>query len=294
MLVFNEFGQRFSTSRQVPEGGLAIPLSRIDTIQSNRSIFSLQVAGTLAGRTTLQTFGGGVHALGIEKHRSRETGVEHTDAVEVHGFGQHPDGDVIVFRGHPCTGDCNLDGEVALHEVITRVGIGGGSIPFARCLRADRDGDAEIAIDEMVSSVASSIHGCPAIATPPVPTPTARPSVTPAPTRASDGPEITHLGLATADDIPLSPHATDDGPAGVRPSVRPGIHAGDRGAARTGRGKYRAQHLLRGGRGTGSSGSRLARSRRRRSGGLRGGREDGGVAATADLDFAGGRRPLRR
>jgi hypothetical protein len=58
-LVYNEFEQRFSTSRPV-QCLLQSDISNIDTTQSNRSIFSAAVAGTVAGQTRITGVGGGL------------------------------------------------------------------------------------------------------------------------------------------------------------------------------------------------------------------------------------------
>ena len=57
-LVFNEFEQRFSTSRTVDCLFHATQLSRIDTRNPARSIFSAGVAGTLGGQTRIRGVGG--------------------------------------------------------------------------------------------------------------------------------------------------------------------------------------------------------------------------------------------
>jgi hypothetical protein len=58
-LVYNEFEQRFSTSRLV-RCLLDSPISQIDTTQPTRSIFSAAVAGTVAGQTRITGVGGGL------------------------------------------------------------------------------------------------------------------------------------------------------------------------------------------------------------------------------------------
>jgi hypothetical protein len=55
-LVFNEFEQRFSTTRSVP-CFLESQLSLLDTSNPSRSIFSINVAGTLAGQTRIRPVG---------------------------------------------------------------------------------------------------------------------------------------------------------------------------------------------------------------------------------------------
>jgi len=58
-LVYNEFEQRFSTSRSV-NCLLDTPISLIDTSQPERSIFSASVAGTVAGNTRITGVNGGI------------------------------------------------------------------------------------------------------------------------------------------------------------------------------------------------------------------------------------------
>jgi hypothetical protein len=59
VLVYNEFEQRFSTSRQV-RCLLDSQLSLIDTSQPTRSIFSAGVTGTVAGSTRITGVNGGL------------------------------------------------------------------------------------------------------------------------------------------------------------------------------------------------------------------------------------------
>jgi len=63
-LVYNEFEQRFSTSRPV-QCLLESNISNIDTTQPDRSIFSAAVAGTVAGQTRITGVGGGLIGNGI-------------------------------------------------------------------------------------------------------------------------------------------------------------------------------------------------------------------------------------
>ena len=66
-LVYNEFEQRFSTSRSVLCKAV-FPLSLIDTTQPERSIFSAGVAGTLTGQTRINPIGSGLLAVATELH----------------------------------------------------------------------------------------------------------------------------------------------------------------------------------------------------------------------------------
>lgn len=68
-LVYNEFEQRFSTSRPFVCKQL-LPISNIDTTQNERSIFSAGVSGTLTGQTRMNPIGSGVLAVAHEIHES--------------------------------------------------------------------------------------------------------------------------------------------------------------------------------------------------------------------------------
>ncbi len=207
-LVYNEFGQRFSTARPV-DGHLNIPLAMIDTADPKRSIFSVNVSGTLAGRTQIRGIGGGVHAVAFETHRDRAADLVHTAAIEVHSVNEFTDGDRLVLPPLPCPCDCNHNDDVTIDELITGVGIAIGQSPIDRCRRCDRDENGQVGIDELVSSVRSSIEGCDAPVEqerPAAPNATAPP---PAEQSTTIGPEITFFGLATADDQPLQPDEID-------------------------------------------------------------------------------------
>src|SRR5262249_7225628 len=67
-LVHNEFAQRFSTSRTL-FGQQAIPLSRIDTTQRQRSIFSAGIEGTLTGQTVIDGIDTGALGVAVEAHQ---------------------------------------------------------------------------------------------------------------------------------------------------------------------------------------------------------------------------------
>ena len=63
-LVYNEFEQRLSTSRRV-ECLLDTPISRIDTGQPNRSIFSVDLGGTIMGQARIRGVGGGLTGVAL-------------------------------------------------------------------------------------------------------------------------------------------------------------------------------------------------------------------------------------
>jgi len=96
-LVFNEFEQRFSTSRRV-ECFRDIQLSNIDTNTPTRSIFSAQVAGTLTGQTRIRGVVGSDPAYGntligiAEEFRPAGTA-----SVNLHAQGVRPQKDYIYL-----------------------------------------------------------------------------------------------------------------------------------------------------------------------------------------------------
>jgi len=60
----------------------------------------------------------------------------------------------------PCVGDCDRDGSVSVSELVTATRIVLGSWEFSRCAAADPDGNGVIGIEELVSAVDASLHGC--------------------------------------------------------------------------------------------------------------------------------------
>lgn len=97
-LVFNEFEQRFSTSRPVTCFQES-RISRIDTASPDRSIFSAAVAGTLTGQTRLRgvatdELGVGHALLGVvEEFRADGGGA----AFNLHFHGTRPQADFIYL-----------------------------------------------------------------------------------------------------------------------------------------------------------------------------------------------------
>jgi hypothetical protein len=93
-LVFNEFEQRFSTSKSVT-CYRDIQISNLDTNTNDRSIFSAQVAGTLTGQT--RSRGVSDTVLGIaEEYRAGGTA-----AINMHFQGIRPQNDFIYLPPPP-------------------------------------------------------------------------------------------------------------------------------------------------------------------------------------------------
>ncbi|MEO8452568.1 MAG: hypothetical protein ABI647_22435 [Gemmatimonadota bacterium] len=90
-LVYNEFENRFSTSRPFQCNQFST-LSSIDTTQPLRSIWSAGVSGTLTGQTRIHPINGGVLAVAHELHD--EAGIAD---FNVHFQGDREDPDFIVL-----------------------------------------------------------------------------------------------------------------------------------------------------------------------------------------------------
>lgn len=59
-----------------------------------------------------------------------------------------------------CAGDCDGDGAVGVGELVTVVDIVIGRSGAALCRAADINGDARIAVNDLVAAVAQAMHGC--------------------------------------------------------------------------------------------------------------------------------------
>jgi phosphohistidine phosphatase SixA len=66
----------------------------------------------------------------------------------------------------PCPGDCNLDSEVAINELVLGVGIALGQNQLSQCPAFDRGGDGEVTIDDLLAGVSAALNGCAAEPTP--------------------------------------------------------------------------------------------------------------------------------
>jgi len=73
------------------------------------------------------------------------------------------DGAVQVTQAPPppCVGDCNLDNDVAINELLTGVNIAIGSQSLAACASMDSDDSGTVAINEIVQAVNNALAGCP-------------------------------------------------------------------------------------------------------------------------------------
>lgn len=92
-LVFNEFEQRFSTSRRVTCFD-NIKISNIETRSADRSIFSAAVSGTLTGQTRIRGVGDHNTLLGVAEEFRDGGG---SAAFNVHFNGTRPTSDFIYL-----------------------------------------------------------------------------------------------------------------------------------------------------------------------------------------------------
>jgi hypothetical protein len=99
-LVFNEFEQRFSTSKTV-RCQQALPISLIDTTQRQRSIFSAGTLGTTVAQSRLTPIGSGLVGIALESHDGEGPLFEglrfNTAAFNLHYQGDRPDADLIIL-----------------------------------------------------------------------------------------------------------------------------------------------------------------------------------------------------
>jgi hypothetical protein len=73
-----------------------------------------------------------------------------------------------ICQGAPCTstkrlqvGDCDLNGEVTVDELVSSVAIALGTVSVDACREADSDGNWEVSINEIVTGVNAALHGLP-------------------------------------------------------------------------------------------------------------------------------------
>lgn len=94
-LVYNEFEQRFSTSRSV-DCKFQSELSMIDTTDPERSIFSAGVSGTVVGQTRMNPLGGGLLGHAFEAQIDGDATATFS-AFNIHYQGDRPDADLVII-----------------------------------------------------------------------------------------------------------------------------------------------------------------------------------------------------
>ena len=59
-----------------------------------------------------------------------------------------------------CAGDCSLDGQVTIDEILVAVNMALGNSPASGCVPVDSNGDQQITVDEILRAVAAALNGC--------------------------------------------------------------------------------------------------------------------------------------
>jgi len=59
-----------------------------------------------------------------------------------------------------CRGDCDLNGVVAINELVRAVGIALGEATLAVCPVMDADGSGSVTINELIAAVGRALNGC--------------------------------------------------------------------------------------------------------------------------------------
>jgi hypothetical protein len=60
----------------------------------------------------------------------------------------------------PCIGDCAVDGQVTVDEIVVGVSIALGQLEIDRCSMFDRSRDGDVTVDEILAAVAAALGGC--------------------------------------------------------------------------------------------------------------------------------------
>ncbi len=94
-LVYNEFEQRFSTSRTA-DCKADWQISEIDTVDPKRSIFSAGVSGTLVGQSRLNPIGSGLVGIANESILNGES-VNTRSSFNIHLQGDRAEADIITL-----------------------------------------------------------------------------------------------------------------------------------------------------------------------------------------------------
>jgi hypothetical protein len=69
--------------------------------------------------------------------------------------------DGLCVTADACPGDCDLDGQVAVSELVTGVGILVAGDGAQRCPALDRNLDGSVSVDELLRGAGSALNGCP-------------------------------------------------------------------------------------------------------------------------------------
>jgi len=68
----------------------------------------------------------------------------------------------VVFLSNPCAGDCSLDGEVTVDDLLAMVNVALGTTGLGTCGAGDANRDGSIAVDDILTAVQHALNACPA------------------------------------------------------------------------------------------------------------------------------------
>jgi hypothetical protein len=164
----NELGQRFTARRALREH-LVVDLSRLDTGAPAQSIFTAANAGSATGslRITPTSPGSAVLAVTLTALEPA-SGAAQRVAHQPQLLGERGIPGDLVDLAVPtpppsrCPGDCDGDASVAINELITGVNIALGGAALDTCPAFDTDDDGAVAINELIAAVNAALAGCPA------------------------------------------------------------------------------------------------------------------------------------
>lgn len=66
----------------------------------------------------------------------------------------------MAMGDEPCPGDCNADGEVTVDELVLAVNVALELANPESCPAADRDGDRNVTVNEVIAGVRAALNGC--------------------------------------------------------------------------------------------------------------------------------------
>ena len=67
----------------------------------------------------------------------------------------------MCVDGHPtCVGDCGVDRQVTVNEIITMMNIALGNADVSGCQAGDLGGDGQITVDEIITGINNALGGC--------------------------------------------------------------------------------------------------------------------------------------
>jgi YVTN family beta-propeller protein len=67
----------------------------------------------------------------------------------------------MCVDGHPtCVGDCGVDREVTVDEILTLVNIALGNAQSSACRAGDANGDGQVTVDEILTAVNNALNAC--------------------------------------------------------------------------------------------------------------------------------------